>query len=305
MSKEVYDITIIGAGPAGCTAAIYSARRNLKTLLIEGKVIGGLFIDAGTIENYPGFEKITGVELAEKFEKQLKKLPVNLIYEKVEDIKKKNNLFEIKTNKSTFSSKSLIITSGTRYREIELKDEKRFVGRGISYCATCDAPLFQGKDVAVIGGGNSAMHYALHLAEICSKVYVIHRSEFRADLILLEKLRKMKNVEFKQPYTVTELIGEKMLDSIKIKDSKTNKEETLKLSGIFISIGQDPNTNFLKNLELKLNPSNYIEVNQNFQTNIPGVFAAGDVTATAGQVIIAAGQGAKAAMNAAAFLKEK
>jgi thioredoxin-disulfide reductase len=277
----------------------------LKTLLIEGKAIGGLFIDAGTIENYPGFEKITGVELAQKFEKQLKKLPVNLIYEQVEDIKKKGNLFEIKTNKSTFSSKSLIITSGTRYREIELKDEKKFVGKGISYCATCDAPLFQGKDVAVIGGGNSAMHYALFLAEICSKVYVIHRSEFRADPILLEKLRKMKNVEFKQPHVVAELIGEKMLNSIKITNSKSNREEILKVSGIFISIGQDPNTSFLKSLDLKLNQGNYIDVDQNMQTTLPGVFAAGDVTGTAGQVVIACGQGAKAAMNAASYLKEK
>ncbi len=302
---ETYDIIIIGAGPAGCTAAIYSARRNLKTLLIEGKTVGGLFIDAGTIENYPGFEKITGVELAQKFEKQLKKLSVNLVYEQVGDIKKKSNLFEIKTDKSTFSSKSLIITSGTRYREIELKEEKKFVGKGVSYCATCDGPLFQGRDVAVIGGGNSAMHYALFLAEICSKVYVIHRSEFRADKILLEKLRKMKNVEFKQPYTVTALIGEKMLSSIKIKDSESNKEETLGVSGVFISIGQDPNTSFLKNLGLKLDPQTYINVDQKMQTNVPGVFAAGDVTGTAGQVVIACGQGAKAAMNAASYLKEK
>ena len=277
----------------------------MKTLLIEGKTVGGLFIDAGTIENYPGFEKITGVELAQKFEKQLKKLSVNLVYEQVGDIKKKSNLFEIKTDKSTFSSKSLIITSGTRYREIELKEEKKFVGKGVSYCATCDGPLFQGRDVAVIGGGNSAMHYALFLAEICSKVYVIHRSEFRADKILLEKLRKMKNVEFKQPYTVTALIGEKMLSSIKIKDSESNKEETLGVSGVFISIGQDPNTSFLKNLGLKLDPQTYINVDQKMQTNVPGVFAAGDVTGTAGQVVIACGQGAKAAMNAASYLKEK
>ena len=302
-----YDITIIGAGPAGCTAAIYSARRNLKTLLIEEKAIGGLFIDAGTIENYPGFEKISGVELAEKFQSQLKKLPIDLVYEKVSSIDKKGNVFEIKTEKKTFNSKSVIIAAGTRYKELEIKDEKKFVGKGISYCATCDGPLFQGKDVAVVGSGNSAMHYALYLSEICSKVYLINKGDsFKADEVLLKKLKTSKtskNVIFKTCAVVSELQGSKMLESIKVQCN--GKEEIIKISGLFIAIGQEPKLGFLKNLNVNLDERGYIKTDDKFQTSIPGIFSAGDVTGTAGQVIIAAGQGAKASMNAASYLKEK
>lgn len=298
---ETYEVIIIGAGPAGCTAAIYCARRNLKTLSIEAKAVGGLFIDAGTIENYPGFEKITGVELAQKFEKQVKALPIKLVFEQVLSINKKNDLFEVKTDKSSFSSKSLIITSGTRYKELEIKDEKKFIGRGISYCATCDGPLFQGKDVAVVGGGNSAFHYALFLSEICSKVYIIHRSDFRADKILVEKLKSKKNVIFKTCSIITEIQGNKMLESIKLKCD--GKEELIKVSGLFVAIGQEPKLGFLKNLKLDLDERGYIKTNDKFETSVPGIFSAGDVTGTAGQIVIACGQGAKAAMNLASYLK--
>ena len=299
-----FDIAIIGAGPAGCTAAIYSARRNLKTLLIEEKALGGMFIDAGIIENYPGFERISGVELAEKFRNQIKKLPIELIYEKVSEINKKGNSFEIKTDKKTFNSKSIIIAAGTRYKELEIKDEKKFIGRGIYYCATCDGPLFQKKDVAVIGSGNSAMHYALYLSEICSKVYLINKGDsFKADDLLLKKLKACKNVIFKTCAVVSELQGNKMLELIKVQCN--GKEETLKISGLFIAIGQEPKLGFIKNLKIDLDERGYIKIDNKFQTSVQGIFSAGDVTGTAGQVIVAAGQGAKAAMNASSYLKEK
>lgn len=300
---KTYDVIIIGAGPAGCTSAIYAARRGLKTLLIESKEVGGALLYGSTIENYPGFESINGLELAEKMKHHVKKFNVEILTEEVQDIKKTKEGFEISCSKNKFFSKTVIVAQGVKPRALNIKDENKFIGKGLSYCATCDGPLFQKKDVAVIGGGNSAFHYALFLSEICSKVYVIHRSEFRADKILLEKLKKMKNVELKQPYEVLELKGEKMLNSIIIKSNKEEKTEELKISGLFVSIGQDPNTGFLKNLDLKLTTEGYVNVDQKMNTNIPGFFAAGDITGIGKQIIIAAGQGALAALSAEAYLK--
>jgi len=298
---KTYEVIIIGAGPAGCTSAIYAARRGLKTLLIESKEVGGALLYGSTIENYPGFESIGGIELAEKFKNHVKKFNVEILTEEVKDIKTLKEGFEVTCLKNKFLSKSVIVAQGVKPRQLNIKDENKFVGKGLSYCATCDGPLFQKKDVAVIGGGNSAFHYALFLAEICPKVYILHRSEFRADKVLLEKLKKMKNVEFKQPYEIVELTGEKMLNSIKIKSK--DKIEELKVSGVFVSIGQDPNTGFLKNLDLKLTTEGYINVDPKMNTNVPGLFAAGDITGIGKQIIIAAGQGALAALSAENYLK--
>jgi thioredoxin-disulfide reductase len=306
MKTNKYDLAVIGAGAAGCAAAIYSSRRNLKTLLLELKGVGGLFLDASWIENYPGFERISGVELAEKFKNQVKKLPIDLVLGEVQNIKKNKEGFEIKTEKESFSAKSVIIAAGTRPKELGLKDEKRFSGLGVSYCATCDGPIFRGKEVAVVGGGNSAVQYALFLSEICSKVYLIHREkEFQAEDIVLEKVKSQKNVEVKNPYEITELFGEKLLEGIKIKNFETGKEETLKVSGVFVTIGHETKLDFLKDLKVELGEKNTIKINEKMETNVPGLFAAGDVTGTAGQIVIACGQGAKAALNAASYLKEK
>jgi thioredoxin reductase (NADPH) len=304
--KEAYDLAIIGAGAAGCTAAIYSARRGLKTVLFDMKSIGGLFTEATVIENYPGFEKISGIELAMKFMNHVKTLPVTIIQGFVENIKKKNDLFEIKTEEDSFTAKSVMITSGLQPKGLGLENEKKFIGKGISYCATCDAPLFQGKDVAVVGGGNSAFYYALHLSEICNKVYLLNnKKEFVAEDFIVSKLKAKKNVEFKTPFCVSELKGNKFLESIKIKNHDNNKEEIIKVSGLFIAIGQAPRLDYLKDLKPALGEKGSIKIDQDFKTSIEGMFAAGDITGTAGQIVIAAGQGAKAAMNAAQYLKEK
>lgn len=302
--KEIYDVAIIGAGAAGCTAAIYTARRNLKTLMLELKGVGGLFLDASWIENYPGFEKISGVELAEKFKSQVKKLPVNLVIEEVQNIKKSKEGFEIKGEKDKFLAKTVIIAAGTRPRELGLKEEKKFSGLGVSYCATCDGPMFRGKEVAVVGGGNSAIQYALFLSEICSKVYLIHRkSVFEAENIVLEKVKSRENVEIKTPFNITELFGKKLLEGIKVKNIENGNEETLKVSGVFVTIGHETRLEFLKELGVEINEKKTININDKMETNVPGVFAAGDVTGTAGQIVIACGQGAKAALSAASYLK--
>jgi thioredoxin reductase (NADPH) len=304
--EGIYDIAIIGAGAAGCTAAIYSARRNLKTLLLDSRAVGGLYTEATVIENYPGFEKISGLDLAQKFHKQVQTLPVKFIQSSVESMKSKKDLFEIKTDKETFTSKAVIVTSGLQPRNLGLDSEKKFIGKGISYCATCDAPLFQGKEVAVVGGGNSAFYYALHLSEICNKVYIINiKKEFVADAFIVSKVKAQKNVEFKTPFSVAELKGNKFLESIKLKSTESSKEEILKVSGLFIAIGQEPRLDFLKDLKPVLGEKGSLKIDENFKTSVPGMFAAGDVTGTAGQIIIAAGQGAKAALNAAQYLKEK
>ncbi|MCX6742173.1 MAG: FAD-dependent oxidoreductase [Candidatus Pacearchaeota archaeon] len=306
MKTKEYDIVIVGAGAAGCAAAIYSSRRNLKTLLLELKGVGGLFLDASWIENYPGFERISGVELAEKFKSQVKKLPIDLVLGEVQSIKKNEEGFEIKTTKENFSAKSVVVAAGTRPKELGLKDEKRFSGLGVSYCATCDGPLFRGKEVAVVGGGNSAIQYTLFLSEICSKVYLINREkEFNAEDIVLEKVKSQKNVEIKTLYNITELFGKKFLEGIKIKNSENGKEGTLEVSGVFVTIGHETKLDFLKDLKVELGEKNTIKINEKMETNVPGLFAAGDVTGTAGQIIIACGQGAKAALNAASYLKEK
>ncbi|MCW1300856.1 MAG: thioredoxin-disulfide reductase [Candidatus Nanoarchaeia archaeon] len=301
-----YDTIIIGGGAAGCTAAIYSARRNLKTLLIEEKAIGGLLLLATTIENYPGFESISGFELASRLEKQVKNLPVEIVIDKVVEVRKEEEVFLVFTSSGKmFEGKSVIIASGVTHKELGISGEEKFVGKGISYCATCDAPLFKGKTVAVVGGGNSAFHYALLLAELCSKVYLIHRrKEFRAEEVLVERLRRFRNVEFKVPYLIVELYGEKFLSGIKIRNVESGEDEKLKLDGLFIAIGQVPNIGFLSKLNVQLDENNFIKVDERMRTNITGLFAAGDVTGIAQQLVVACAQGAIAAISASKFLKE-
>lgn len=301
-----YDVIIIGGGAAGCTAAIYSARRNMKTLLIEEKAIGGLLLEATTIENYPGFESISGSELAVRLEKQLKSLPVEIMMDKVVEVIKKGETFLILTSSGKrIEGRSVIVASGVTHRELGISGEEKYLGRGISYCATCDAPLFKGKTVAVVGGGNSAFHYALLLAELCSRVYFIHRRrEFRAEEVLVKRLRGFGNVEFKLPYQVVELRGEKFLSGIKIRNVESGEEEVLKIDGLFVAIGQVPNIEFLSKLNVQLDENNFIKVDERMRTNIQGLFAAGDVTGIEQQLVVACAQGAIAAITASKFLKE-
>ena len=299
------DIAVIGAGPAGMTAAVYSARKKLKTAIIS-KDVGGQVAWTLGIENYLGFQYITGRELTTKFQEQVREYPIPMVLDEVREIKTgPEGFLLVTTGGRSISSRTVIIATGKRPRELGLPREKDLVGRGVSYCATCDAPFFKGKSVAVCGGGNSAVTAAIELNEIASKVYIVSRNPWRADGILIDKANALEKLEKRIGYDATEILGDKTAQGLRIKDQKTGKEETLDVQGIFVEIGLDPNTEFVKGL-LKLNKYNEIVVDCMCRTEVPGLYAAGDVTEVhEKQIVVAAGEGAKAALSAYEYLLRK
>jgi len=294
------DLVIIGAGPAGITAAVYAARKKMKILVIA-KDIGGQTALSGDIENYTGYQFVTGPELVSKFQDHMKRYGITLKEnEEVEAIKKKENGVYIKTNKSEYESKTLIIASGKRSRELGVPGEKEFKNKGITYCATCDGPLFSGKEVTVIGGGNSALDAALQLMNIAKHTYLINITKgLTGDRIMQEKVKNNDRVTILNNTYVVAVLGDKLVTGIRIK--KDGKEERLSLQGIFVEIGLIPNSEFVK--DIKKNEHGEIKVDSYNHTNIPGIFAAGDVTdVPEKQIIIAAGEGAKATLGAFRYL---
>ncbi|MEO0097000.1 MAG: FAD-dependent oxidoreductase [candidate division WOR-3 bacterium] len=299
----LYDLIIIGGGPAGITAAIYSARKNLNILLLT-KDLGGQILLTSEIENYPGFQYITSKELAEKFTTQLTNFPLSLgLGIEVNNIKKENNIFLLKTtDNKTYQGKTVIIATGRSPKPLNLPNEKELLGKGVSYCATCDAPLFKNKDAAVIGGGNSAVISAIELAKICKKVYLIVRSEIKADYILKERLNNFNNVNILLKHLPKAILGKEKVSGILVYDQLNNREYEILVDGVFIEAGMKPNTEFLKGF-LDLNDKGEIIVNCNCETNVPGVFACGDCTSVEDkQIIIACGEGAKASLKAFKYL---
>ena len=294
----LYDVIIIGAGPAGLTAAIYASRRGMKTLILS-KGLSDQVSEAHYIENYPGIERIEGYKLIQLFEKQVRNFSVEIIFEEVVKVTQKNGSFVVETVKKKYESKSLILAFGKVPITLNVPGEKEFTGRGVSYCSTCDAPLFKGKTVAVIGGGNAALDAALVLSDVVKKVYLIHRrDEFRAFEAEVEKIKKRRNVEFILNHVAVELKGDKVLKSVIIEDVNSKEKKELKLDGAFIEIGSEVRTDFVKDL-VKLDKINHIIINSNCETSRPGVFAAGDVTNIPfKQIVIAAGEGAKAGLSA-------
>lgn len=300
---EIFDVIIIGAGPAGITSAVYAARKRMKTLVIS-KDIGGQAALSGDIENYTGYQFISGPELAAKFEEHLKKYDIILKEnETVAELEKQENSVSVKTDKGQYDGKTIIIASGKRSRELGVPGEKEFKNKGLTYCATCDGPLFSGKDVAVIGGGNSALDAALQLINIAKKVYVINITpELTGDLVMQEKVKENNKVTIFGNSGVTAVLGDKFVNAIKI--DKEKEEQVLSVQGIFVEIGLIPNSEFAKDIEK--NKTGEIKVNSYNETNIAGVFAAGDVTdVPEKQIIIAAGEGSKAALSAFRYLALK
>ena len=297
-----YDLIIIGAGPAGITASVYAARKRVNLLVIT-KDIGGQAAWSGDIENYTGYQFISGPELAAKFEEHMRKYNIELKEnEEAAEVKKQGNNILVKTDKASYESRTLIIASGKASRQLNVPGEKEFKNKGLTYCATCDGPLFAGKDVAVIGGGNSALDAALQLIKIAKHTYIVNVApSLTGDAIMQEKVRQSDKVSILNDTKVTAILGDKMVSGIKVKTG--GKEEALNLGGVFVEIGLVPNSGFIK--DIKKNELGEIVVDCQNKTSIEGIFAAGDVTDVPDkQIIIAAGEGAKAALGAFRYLSK-
>lgn len=298
--SEQYELAIIGTGPAGMNAAIYAARYKIKTLVL-GEVMGGMAAEASEICNLFGFSKIKGYELAMKIQEQATSLGIEAKQEKAIQITKRNDWFEIKTNEEMYSAKKIILAMGTEKRKLGVKRENEMIGRGISYCATCDGAFYKNKTVGVVGGGNSALTAALLIAEFANKVYIIYRQEkfFRAEPAWVEAVAKNAKIEPVFKANVTELIGEKKLEEVKLDTGRM-----LKLDGLFIELGSEPNTALCQQLGVELE-NGQIKTDKTQKTNVPGVYAAGDITNNVlKQIITAAAEGAIAATQAYSELRK-
>ncbi|MBW2980564.1 FAD-dependent oxidoreductase [Candidatus Woesearchaeota archaeon] len=296
----MHDLIIVGGGAAGLAAGIYAARYKLDTVMISK--LGGAALDAPWVENYPGFDSISGMELISKFEKQVKGLGVNIIGEEVKGITKKGDKFVITTGKKEYESKTVILALGREKNKLNVPGEADFAGKGVSYCATCDGPLFGGKVVGVVGGANSAAKSSLLLAEHAKKVYIIYRREkLRSEPIITEKIEKNEKIEVIYKANVKEIKGENMLNKVILDNGKE-----LELDGLFVEIGSTPSTEFLKGL-VDLNENGYIKVDCEQKTNIKGIFAAGDITVGGcnriRQIITSAAEGVLAATAAYEHLR--
>jgi thioredoxin reductase (NADPH) len=300
---EEYDIVIVGAGPAGLTAGIYAGREGLKSLIIEKNVMGGNANTAPVILNYPGFKSIPGLELLKKMGEQAEKYIEIREDEELQDVKKAGDRHILTTNKSEYSTKAIIFASGTTYRKLGVKGEEEFVGKGISYCSICDGMLFKDRDVIVVGGGNSAAEHALHLKDIGVNVKIIHRrDELRAQKFLKDKLIE-KRIPIIWNTILTEIKGDKFLKSVTTHNKLTEVDDELNVNGIFIAVGEEPNSKMANKLWVDINSNGYIITDKNQKTNIAGVFAAGDVTGGVNQLVVACGEGAAAAVNAYTYVK--
>jgi alkyl hydroperoxide reductase subunit F len=299
---ETLDVLIIGAGPAGLTAAVYCARKLLTAVVITEN-IGGQAVESWTIENYMGYRMITGDELMKKFEDQVKEQKISLELDKVLEITPYEGIFKVNTaTDTTYLARSIILTPGKQPKKLGVEGEERFLGRGLSVCSTCDGPLFRNKVVAIVGGGNSALQTAVEMSKIAKEVHLIVRSIIRADEVYVKMFEAQKNIKLHSNSVVTALHGDNLLNAITIKDRLTSDELKINLDGVFAEIGWSPNTEFVSGL-VQLNDQKEIIVDINCHTNVPGIFAAGDVTNIKGkQIIIAAGEGAKAALEAYEYL---
>ncbi len=302
------EVTILGTGIAGCTAAIYAARADLKPLLLSGPEDGGQLTLTTDVENFPGFpDGVQGPELVQLCKKQAEKFGARFEIGIVNEFKKIDNGFELTIhNGNKIQTKTLIIATGASARWLGIPSEEKFKGRGITTCATCDGAFYKDKEVIVVGGGDSAMEEATFLTKFCTKVTVIHRRDtLRASKIMQTKAKNNPKIEFIWDTTVDEIYGDKTVEGVKIKNVKTNEITDFSCQGVFLAIGHIPNTKFLKD-HLELDEHGYLKANPHMHTNIPGVFAAGDVQDTRfRQAITAAGSGCMAAMEAEKYLAEQ
>jgi thioredoxin reductase (NADPH) len=301
-----YQLIILGGGPAGLSAGIYAARNKLNTLLLEKAMTGGLAVYAENVENYPGFpDGINGMELTERMARQGEKFGLKTTTAEVTGLEIKDKLKIVKTTEGDLTAKAVIVALGSERINLGVPGEKEFVGRGVSYCATCDAAFFKNKPVAVVGGGNSAVSEAIHLAKFASSVSIIHRrDQLRATPVFVDKAKTEPNIKFIYNSTVDAVEGKDSVETLKLNDVPTGRKSDLAVSGVFVAIGQSPNTGFLKGL-IPLDANNYIITNEKMETSVPGVLAAGDIRSNSiRQTISAAGDGATAAIYADRYIGE-
>ena len=305
--EHIYDVIIIGGGPGGYTAALYTARAGLDVLLLEKLSAGGQMALTSQIDNYPGFEEgVDGFELAEKMQAGAERFGAKTELAEVYSVELKEKIKKVDTSEGVFYGKTVVISTGAAPRELGIEQEQSLVGRGVNYCAACDGMFFRGKNVAVVGGGNSAAADALLLSRICEKVTVVHRRDtLRATKVYHEPLMQAENVDFAWDSVVTDLIYEDGFKGVRLKNVKTEEEKELSCDGIFISVGRKPVTDFLAG-QIELDKGGYIVADESTRTNLPGVFAVGDVrTKVLRQVVTAVADGAMASHYIDEYLAEQ
>lgn len=303
---DTYEVIIIGSGPAGYTAGVYTSRAKLNTLLISGSLPGGQLMTTSEVENYPGFPNgIFGPELMMNMRQQAERFGTKLLDDEVVEVDFKKRPFGIKTHGQEFRSESVVICTGASPRKLGLKAEQEFAGKGISYCATCDGPFFKGEDIAVVGGGDTAIEEAAFLTKFGKSVKIIHRKDFlRASKILQEKAFENPKIDFVWDHVVSDISGNKKINSISVKNLRTGEERRIAVGGLFVAIGHEPNTSIFRG-QLELDERGYIVLTKNTRTSVDGVFAAGDVhDYRYRQAITAGGFGCMAALDVEKWLVE-
>jgi thioredoxin reductase (NADPH) len=303
---ENWDVIIVGAGSAGLAAGIYAVRSGLKALILDEKLAGGTISDAFKVENYPGFSEISGHDLAEKMTLQCKKLGAVIHdLETVSELKLEGETKTVVTHSTTYQAKTVILAMGSHYKEIGVKGEKEFRGRGVSYCGVCDGPFFKGKKVMVIGGGNSACTTSLYLSGLAGQVTVAHRRDaFRAEALLASNVTAQTNVKVLWNTEVEEIKGDRQVRTVSLKNNVTGEKTEVPVDAVFVQVGEAPNSQVAKAAGLETDETGYIKINIKQETNIPGVYAAGDVTThPVKQVGTAVGQGITAALEAYSYIR--
>jgi len=306
-ARDVYDVIIIGSGPAGYTAAVYAARANLRTLVLQGEETGGQLMITSDVENYPGFEEgILGPELMEKFEAQARRFGAEMVARNATRLDVSSQPFRVYSDNKEYTGRAIIIATGASAKWLGLENEKRLQGRGVSGCATCDGFFFRGKDVAVAGGGDTAMEEALFLTKYATRVHLLHRRDtFRASKIMQQRVRQHEKITIHPNVAVADVLGENGVEGVVLKDVRSGATERLPVQGFFVAIGHQPNTDIFKGV-LDMDAVGYLKTTEHTMTNVPGVFAAGDVVDHRyRQAVTAAGDGCRAAIDAERWLESQ